>query len=220
MSDGRPSRLADRALEVLAVVLLGIATVGMASCALQSQLWSGEGERLGALAATEHPEANRLFGLATQTISYDANTVTGYAQAVRDGDEKLKQFFRSSLMRKGFLSYLDQWEAQVKAGQSPQNLLEDSTYLDPVMQPYRTAQSQAEADSRAGDQAGHVGDQYTLATVLLAVSLFFAGVTSSFRSPTLRTALLVTCGLILLVSILRLAELPIAAATWSIFEMS
>ena len=132
MCDGRPSRLADRALEVLAVVLLGIATVGMASCAVQSQLWSGEGERLGALAATEHPEANRLFGLATQTISYDANTVTGYAQAVRDGDEKLKQFFRTSLMRKGFLSYLDQWEAQVKAGQSPQNLLEDRTYLDPV----------------------------------------------------------------------------------------
>lgn len=123
-------------------------------------------------------------------------------------------------MRKGFLSYLDQWEAQVKAGQSPQNLLEDNTYLDPVMQPYRTAQSQAEADSRAGDQAGHVGDQYTLATVLLAVWLFFAGVTSSFRSPTLHTALLVTRGVILLVSFLRLAELPIAAATWSIFDMS
>ncbi len=69
MSDGRPSRLADRALEVVAVVLLGIATVGMAWCALQSQLWCGEGARLGALAATEHAEANRLFGLATQTIS-------------------------------------------------------------------------------------------------------------------------------------------------------
>ena len=50
---------------------------------LQSQLWGGEGEGLGALAATEHAEANRLFWLATQTISYDANTVTGYAQAVR-----------------------------------------------------------------------------------------------------------------------------------------
>ena len=51
-------------------------------------------------------------------------------------------------------------------------------------------------------------------------SLFFAGVTSSLCSPTLRTALLVTCGVILLVSFLRLAELPIAAATWSIFDMS
>ena len=120
----------------------------MAWCALQSQLWSGEGERLGALAATEHPEANRLFGLATQTISYDANTVTGYAQAVRDGDEKLKQFFRTSLMRKGFLSYLDQWEAQVKADQSPQNPLEDNTYLDPVMQPYRTESGRGRFQSR------------------------------------------------------------------------
>lgn len=133
---------------------------------------------------------------------------------------KPQQFFRTSLIRKGFLSYLDSWQVPVKAGQSPQNLLEDNAYLDQVMQPYRTALSQADADSAASDQAGHVGDQYTLATVLLAVSLFFAGGTSSFRSPTLRTALLVTCGLILLVSFLRLAELPIAAATWSIFEMS
>ena len=83
MSDGRPSRLVDRALEVVAVLLLGVATVGMAWCALQSQLWSGEGERLGALASNEHAEANRLFGLATQTISYDSNTVTGCAGGQR-----------------------------------------------------------------------------------------------------------------------------------------
>lgn len=51
-------------------------------------------------------------------------------------------------MCKSFLSYLDQWEAQVKAGQSPQNLLEDNTYLDPVMQPYRTESGRGRFQSR------------------------------------------------------------------------
>ena len=76
----------------------------------------------------------------------------------------------------------------------------------------------------AGVWGGHEGSlllwHFMLTSWMLAVSLFFAGVTSSFRSPTLRTALLVTRGVILLVSFLRLAELPIAAATWSIFDMS
>ena len=217
MSDGRPSRSADRALEVLAVVLLGIATVGMAWCALQSQLWSGEGERLGALAATEHAEANRLFGLATQTISYDANTVTGYAQAVRRRREA--QAVLSHVTDAQGLSELPRSVGGAGQGRP---VAAEPARRQHLSRPgcSHTAQSQAEADSRAGDQAGHVGDQYTLATVLLAVSLFFAGVTSSFRSPTLRTALLVTRGVILLVSFPRLAELPIAAATWSIFDMS
>lgn len=50
-------------------------------------------------------------------------------------------------MLKGFLSYLDQWEAQVKAGQSPQNLLEDNTYLD-RLQPYRTESGRGRFQSR------------------------------------------------------------------------
>jgi hypothetical protein len=58
-----------------------------------------------------------------------------------------------------------------------------------------------------------VGDLYVLSTVLLAVSLFFAGVTASFRSPSLRIALLAACLLTVCISAVRLADLPIAPAT-------
>lgn len=207
-------RTVDRFLEVLAVILLGIATVGTAWCALQSQLWSGESDRIANVATTEHAEANRLFGLATQAISYDATTVASYAQAVAANQPELQKFYRASLVRQGFLGYLDSWEAQVRAGGTPTNLLDDKAYLDQVLGPFRTAQAKADADARAGEDAGRLGDLYTLTTVLLAVSLFFAGVTASFRSPSLRVALLTACVSTILISAVRLSDLPIAPATW------
>ena len=160
-------------------------------------------------------ESNRLYGLATQTISYDVTTVAGYAQAVASGNEKLQEFFRASLVRAEFLDYLNTWEQQVLAGETPRNLLDVEEYLDGVLDPYRAAQDKAESDAKAADDAGRLGDLYTLSTVLLAVSLFFAGVTASFRSPSLRIALLAACAVTILISTARLADLPIAPATWT-----
>ena len=131
---GQPlSRMIDRFLEVLAVILLGIATVGTAWCALQSQLWSREADRLENQTAAQRAESNRLYGLATQTISYDVTTVAGYAQAVASGNENLQEFFRASLVRAEFLDYLNTWEQQVLAGEAPRNLLDDDEYLDEVV---------------------------------------------------------------------------------------
>lgn len=212
-------RSLDRFLEVLAVVLLGFATVGTAWCALQSQLWSGEASRIANVAAAGHAEANRLYGLATQTIAYDSTMVTSYAQAVASDSPALQRFYRTSLVRPaflGFLGFLDSWEAEIKAGGTPQNLLENKVYLDQIMGPYRMAQEKADSDTRAGEAAGRLGDLYTLSTVLLAVSLFFAGVTASFRSPSLRVALLAASLVTIGVSASRLAELPIAPTTWAL----
>lgn len=83
-----------------------------------------------------------------------------------------------------------------------------------MLGPYRVAQDKANADTKAGEDADRLGDLYTLSTVLLAVSLFFAGVTASFRSSTLRVILLAACLITILISAARLAGLPIAPATW------
>ena len=77
MSTGRTSAsrvglLSDRFLEVVAVILLGIATVGTAWCGLQSALWNGEQDDLSNRLSDERIEANRLFGAAAQSMSYDA----------------------------------------------------------------------------------------------------------------------------------------------------
>jgi hypothetical protein len=203
----------DRFLEVFAVILLGVATVGTAWCALQSQLWSGEAGRIANVAAAGHAEANRLYGLATQTIAYDSTTVASYAQAVATDQSGLQEFYRTALVRKGFVGYLDTWEQQIRAGGTPGNLLDNVEYIEEVLGPFEAAQARADADTKAGEDAGRLGDLYTLSTVLLAISLFFAGVTASFRSPGLRVALLTAALLTIAVSASRLADLPVAPAT-------
>ena len=81
----------DRLTEMIAVLLLGIATVGKAWCGYQSSRWNSEQQDLGRRASDERVEANRLFGLALQTVQYDANMIAQYAQAqeliaARDND--------------------------------------------------------------------------------------------------------------------------------------
>lgn len=209
--------LGDRFLEILAVVLLGIATVGTAWCGLQSTLWNGEQADRSMAASSQRVEANRQFGLATQTISYDSGLVSDYAQAVVSGNDRLQQFYREVLMREDFLPYLDRWQAQIQAGEEPPNILEDPEYLAGIMGPYQEALSEAEAGAVKADEAGQVGDSYVLTTVLLAISLFFAGVTPSFRHRTARLALLTGSVLAIAVAASRLIDLPVAESTGQLF---
>lgn len=213
-------RAADRLLEVVAVILLGIATVGTAWCALQASLWGGEAARVTAMADAERVEANRLFGLATQALSYDASVVSDYAQAVAEDDVRLQQFYRQVMVRKDFLPFLDQWEKTLKAGGVPPNILEDQAYISGLTAPYQAKIAAAEASGERAGLAGRTSDLYVLTTVLLAVSLFFAGVTASFRSPMMRILLLLGGFVTLAVAAGHLIDLPVAAGTFALFGLN
>ena len=135
-------------------------------------------------------ESARLFGVATQKVSYDSQIVAQYAQAKADGNTRLQQFYRQSLIRRDFLPVLDRWEAMVSSGESPARLTEDPEYLAAQLADYDRAVAAAKDSANASNQAGDVADEYVAITILLASSLFFAGVTSSFRYRPARAFLL------------------------------
>jgi hypothetical protein len=209
----RDGVLGDRFLEVLAVLLLGLATVGTAWCGLQASLWNGDQGDLANASAAQRIESSRLFGLATQTIAYDASTIEAYSRAVIDGDEKAQEFYRSSLMRPGLLPFLEEWQAQIQSGGEPPNLVTDPEYLASLQGEYQAVDARAEELSAEADEAGRTGDSYILTTVLLATALFFAGVTSSFRYPIVRTALLTGAVLAIAAAAARVIDLPISPTT-------
>ena len=198
----------DRVIEVIAVMLLGIATVGSALCGYQATRWNGEQARLIRVAADEHVESSRLFSLGTQTDAYDTNIVAQYAQAASAKDEKLMRFYRSSLVRPKFLPILDRWEAEVSSGVLPLNLLDDQEYLDTQFGQYRKVEADATANTLLADEAGRNADAFVLTTLLLAVGLFFAGVTASFRVRVARLMLLGGAALTLSLAAARLVDLP------------
>jgi hypothetical protein len=206
---GSEPELFERIIEIVAVVLLGITTIGTAWCGYQSVQWSGESSDHAQAASDKHVEAARLFGLATQKVAYDSTTTAQYAAAVATGNTRLQTFYRSSLVRKGFLPTLDRWEAQIKAGQTPVPLADDPEYLDSQLADYRKVSSAAEEDTQLGIEAGATASAYVSVTILLAAALFFSGVVSSFRYRPARALLLASALATLAFAASRMASLPV-----------
>lgn len=209
MNESGPS-LGERVIEVLAVLLLGIATVGTAWCGYQSSQWNGQQTDYARESSDQRVEASRLFGLATQKIAYDANIVSQYAQAVQSGNDALAQFYRKNLVRPPFLPLLDQWQAEIQAGGSPTSLFEDPDYLNTQFADYQKAVAQSEAYTALSQEASETSDSYVITTIMLAIALFFAGVTSSFRYQPAKVFLIILCLGTVAYAAVRLADLPIA----------
>ena len=171
----------DRLIELIAVVLLGITTVGSAWCGYQASKWGIENSDLMQEASDQHVEGARLFGAAIQRVSYDSMTVAQYAEARQAGNERLARFYRTSLVRPQFLPTLDRWEAEVRAGRTPNGLAADPEYLAEQFADYQETVAAAEAATQAGQEASDNATGYVATTIMLAIALFFAGVTASFQ---------------------------------------
>jgi hypothetical protein len=207
MSSGGSGR--HRLLEVVAVILLGIATVGSAFCGYEATRWNSREGDLERDASTSRVEASRLFSLGTQTIVYDTTVVTQYAAALSAGDQRLVDFYRTSLVRPKFLPIIDEWTAQVRAGEVPANLLSNQAYLDEQTTGYTKAEAAAEGFTLEAGEASDHADAFVLTALLLAVSLFFAGVTSSFRVTSARLLLMIGAVVTMAIAAGRIADLPI-----------
>ena len=207
--DGDPP-FGDRLLEVIAVVLLAVSTLGTAWSGYQASQWSGVQSEDNQQETNHRLEANRQFARATQTFTYDSSVIAFYAQAVQAKNTGLAAFYRSTMARKGLLPFLDKWEATVRAGGTPTPLLEDPQYVNAQSSGFTAEQDAAEKAARAAQQAAQRAQSYTLNTIVLAVALFFAGVTSSFRYRSVRTMLIILSILTLSFAATRLADLPIA----------
>ena len=203
--DPRGSRL----LEVAAVALLAVATVGSAWYAYQASQWNSEQTRLARVASDSRVEASRLFSLATQTVSYDTNVIGLYAQAVATKQTELARFYREILVREDFLPILDRWEADIAKGVAPVGLLDDPDYIAQRLAGYNEATAAAEEASLDSEEAGETGDSYILAALIIAVSLFFAGVTPTFKIRGVRILLLAGSGLTLAYAASRIADLGV-----------
>jgi hypothetical protein len=204
-----PASRADRMIEIVAVIILGLTTLGTAWCAFQASRWNSEATDLSRQAATHQLDGSRQFGLATQTATYDTMIATQYAQALADGNTRLVGFYRTTLIRPDFMPVLQQWEADIRAGRVPAPLSENPDYVGALFADYSKSIEAAEQSSRDGRAAGNTSSAYVSVTILLAVALFFAGVTSSFKFRPSRALLLAAALATLALAASRLAGLPV-----------
>lgn len=201
----------SKLIELVTVVVLGIATVASAWCAYQSSRWN-DVETVEARNATDlRVEQTRVYSQATTTIVYDSTLVAAFASAVSNDDTELQDFFRQSLFRDEFKPVLARWRAQLDSGSAEtSNLLDDKEYIDSLFGPSRALDAKIEAAAVRSDDAGSNADGYLLTTLFMASALFLAGVVASFKSRSPKVLLLMGAVLLLAVGAARIVDLPIA----------
>jgi len=200
-----------RLIEIVTVIILGVATVASAWCAYQSSRWN-DVETAEARDATDlRVEQSRVYSQATTTIVYDSTVVAAFASAVSSNDTELQDFFRQSLIRDGFKPVLQRWRAQLDSNSTEtSSLLEDKEYIDELFGPSRALDTEIQESSVRADEAGSNANGYLLTTLFMASALFFAGVVSSFKSRSPKVLLLMGAVMLLAVGAARIIDLPIA----------
>jgi hypothetical protein len=195
-------------LELVATILLGLATVASAWCTYQAQLWDSEQlEKLGAAGALQSQSA-RALDVANRDALLDAATFANVLQAEGRGDNRTAAFLAANA-RVPFRPLLHRWMATQRApGGQPQGTpFEDPAYRDDLQKETVALQQKAEAAMRAGHIANSNSDLFVMRTVMLAMSLFFLGIAGQLNGRQARHLAVIFGAVILAGTLLSLLAL-------------
>ena len=182
----------DERVEVVAAVLLALATVLSAWGAYQAVRWSGEQANSYAEAAALRAEGGSHGTVASRQIQIDVATFLAWADAAEQRDTRLADFIKTQF-RAEFKPAFDAWLA---SGSLDAAGLPAGT---PFAQPEYKLAEQALADAKIAEadaalldaqRANQISDNFVLTAVLFASVLFFAGIAARFRPQWIRWAML------------------------------
>jgi len=198
-------------LELVAAVLLAIATVATAWSGYQSTRWNGEQSKAAARTNALRIDSTKAAGLANTQTEVDVATFTQWINAYAQRQTKLTNFYFERF-RKEFRPAVEAWVAT-------RPLRNPKAPLTPFAMPqYKLAaraeaeRLDAEAEVSAADARRDIqrASNYVLGVVLFASALFFAGISTKLASPRIRVAMLVLGCVVFLVTAIWLATSPVS----------
>jgi hypothetical protein len=178
-------------LELVAALILALATVLAAWAAYQATRWSGEQSNAYSQAAARRTEAAQDTSLFAAEALVDMELFLSWLELQRGEPDAALEAFLVERFRDEFTPAFEAWLAQVPAGEIP-----PGTPFD--MEEYRSTTAEvvmglvAEADALTEEarRANQLADNFVLVAVIMAMVLFFAGVVTHFHDRRLRQALL------------------------------
>jgi hypothetical protein len=182
----------DERIEVVAAILLALATVLSAWGAYQATRWSGEQANSYAQSASLRAESGRHGTAASRQIQIDVATFLAWADAKAKQDDRLATFLEDRF-RAEFKPAFLAWRSGAPPDASG---LPSGTPFD--RPEYKLAEQVAadaklaEADAALLDaqEANQISDDFVLTAVLFASVLFFAGIAAKFRPQWIRWSML------------------------------
>jgi hypothetical protein len=190
MDDAKQGRF-DRRFELAATVLLAIAAVATSWAAYQSASWRGQQARSSSKSISTRVESTRAGDVANRQAQIDVALFTQWVDAYARDESELEGFYRKRF-RPEFQPAFNAWVA-TRPRKNP------DAPLSPFAMPQYKLAATAKADAlevqatALSQQAGDFvqrADNYSLAVVLFAASLFFAGISTRLRSPSTRMVIL------------------------------
>lgn len=195
---------AERRVELIASIVLAVATVFTAWSAFEASKWSGEMSIKFSAANTARTESTQASTAGGQEVQVDIDIFTNWLNAVANDQFALARFYEARF-RPEFQPAFDAWmetaplDGDVDDPKSPfDDELEEFYVVDELVQAEQLGQDADRASQDARD-ANQRGDNYTLTTVLFASVLFFAGISTKFESVRAKY-LTLTFGIIALVA--------------------
>lgn len=196
--------------EILATIILAIATLATAWSGYQSARWSGVQAADYSRASALRVESSRASTAAGQLTQVDIGLFTNWINAYAQDNQKLVHFYQSRF-RAEFKPAFEAWLAT-----DPKNNpnAPPSPFALPEYQLAKEAeaaelQTQAELMFITANDANEIADRYVLNTVILASVLFLAGLASQVKSRLMRSMVVGFALLILFWGLYSVIILPI-----------
>jgi len=182
----------DERIEIVAAILLALATVLSAWGAYQATRWSGQQADAYAESAALRASASRQAAIASRQIQVDVTTFLTWAQAKATDDDRLADFVRARF-RPEFVAPFDAWLAD--APLDAEGLPSGTPFERPEF--VLAAQTKSDEDNADADRAleearddNQISDNFVLTAVLFASVLFFAGTAAKFRPQWIRWSMI------------------------------
>ena len=200
-------------VELVATVLLAVATVATAWSGYQSTRWNGEQSKATARANALRIDSAKAAALANSQSEIDVATFTQWVDAYAQDQTMLADFYFKRF-RKEFRPAVDAWVAT-------RPLENPDAPLTPFAMPEYTVRARAEADRldaeaelAAAEARRNIqrASNYVLGVVLFASALFFAGMSTKLTTPKLRVAMLAVGATVFVLTALWIATSPVSVS--------
>ena len=202
-------------IELLAAVLLALATIAAAWSAYQATRWGGNQSNAYSEAAALRAEANEAETEAAEGLEVDVEMFSTWLVLAAEGNEQGAEAIRRRL-RDEFRPAFDDWLGEAPLSEVPPGRPFDLPKYDEIA---GDAAREAAERFRAADAAGvrareanQTGDDFVLVAVIMASVLFFTSVSTKLRSRSLRVIMLLLAVVLFAVGTAFMFSLPQSVA--------
>ena len=176
-------------IELTAAILLGIAGVLTAYAAYNGALAGGDALKGYTQSSRTTADANGYWTDYSQTFNADQALFLEYQVLVEQGDQDTADVIKDNLFSAELTAATDAW-LELPEGEGPATPLDADEYIVEAEQIANDLFDQAELEFTEAQEIDDRGDNMDLASVFLAVSLFFAGIAALFKVRRIQLAML------------------------------